>query len=54
MAFKRYVNPKLLTKLQTENLYKNKLYSDCKSQEVFLAIRNENVDFYYIHISKYI
>tara|TARA_B100000315_G_C14461457_1_gene533933 strand:- start:53 stop:916 length:864 start_codon:yes stop_codon:yes gene_type:complete len=47
MAFKRYINPKLLTELQTEKLYKNKLYSDCKSQKVFLAIRNENIDFYY-------
>lgn len=47
MVFKRFINQKLLTDLQTERLFKNKLIDDCKSQKVFPAIRNNNIDFYH-------
>ena len=47
MSFKRHINSKLLNRLQSEQLFKNKLFSECISQNVFLTIRNEIIDFYY-------
>lgn len=45
--FTRKASAQLITKLRGEPLFKNKLLNDCMNEKVFMAIRNEVIDFYY-------
>jgi hypothetical protein len=44
---KRQLNSSIQNELLTSNLWIHKLEEDCKAQKVFLAIRNNTIDFYY-------
>lgn len=44
---KRSINKTLMNSLKSESLWQNKLKADCLKNEVYLALRNEYVDFYY-------
>ena len=47
-TFKRYLkNDELISKLKSEKLFQDKLLPDIKSGNVFPAIRNDVIDFYY-------
>jgi hypothetical protein len=46
-SFKRRVNDKLIEKLKEEPLWKEKLSDDCRKGDVFLAIRDNRIQFYH-------
>lgn len=43
---KRNIEENILNKLLLDNLWINQIKNDCKKQKVFLAIRNNEIDFY--------
>lgn len=44
---KRLLDPSVQQALANNSLWKNKIENDCRNQNVFLAIRNNTIDFYH-------
>ena len=45
--FSRHIGSKIITDLMDTDLWKNKLSADCRNGNVFLAIRDNYISFYY-------